>query len=35
MSTTIGNQRRSFPEQVGRHVQQAAAYIAAQGHLYF
>ncbi|CAF0738963.1 unnamed protein product [Rotaria sp. Silwood1] len=31
MFTTINNQRRSFPELVGRNAQQAAAYIAAQG----
>ncbi len=35
MSSTGRNERRSFPELVGRHAQQAAAYIAAQGNLFY
>jgi hypothetical protein len=35
MFSTGRNERRSFPELVGRHAQQAAAYIAAQGNLFY
>jgi len=31
----MGNQRRSFPELVGRNAQQAAAYVAAQGNFFY
>jgi hypothetical protein len=35
MFSTMGNGRRSFPELVGQNAQQAAAYISAQGNLFY
>ena len=32
MATMMSNERRSFPELVGRNAQQAAAYVSAQGN---
>jgi hypothetical protein len=35
MFSTTDNQRRTFPELVGRYAQQAAAYVAAQGNFFY
>lgn len=35
MFSAVGNQRRTFPELVGQSAQQAAAYVTAQGNLFF
>ncbi len=35
MTSMMGDERRSFPELVGQHAQQAAAYVAAQGSFFY